>query len=43
MEEKGKLFLAVECQLKNLERMLEIEKSPFSQHHSTSSDISEEY
>lgn len=43
MEEKGKLFIAVECQLKNLERMMETEKSPFSHHHSTSSDITEEY
>lgn len=38
MEEKGKLFLVVECQLKNLERMMEIAKLLFGEHHSTSSD-----
>lgn len=42
MEEK-EACLAVECQLKNLERMMETEKSPFSHHHSTSSDITKEY
>lgn len=29
---KGKLFLKVECQLVNVEEMMELEKSPFGNH-----------